>query len=65
MAANGRHLFFSNNIGVDPGYPLNVIPTERSDESSVRQHKQRWVARSTDKVSAVRVAIGLCLSMDL
>ena len=31
----------SNDIDVDPGYPLNVIPTERSDESSVRQHKQR------------------------
>ena len=34
-------LIYSNNIDVDPGYPLNVIPTERSDESSVRQHKQR------------------------
>ena len=28
-------LIYSNNIDVDPGYPLNVIPTERSDEGSL------------------------------
>ena len=34
---NFKDINLSNNIDVDPGYPRNVIPTERSDESSVRQ----------------------------
>ena len=44
---------FGNNIDVDPGCLCNVIPTERSDETLVRQCLQQLVTRSAGEVCAV------------
>ncbi len=40
-------------MAVDPGCLCNVIPTERSDETLVRQCLQQLVTRSAGEVCAV------------